>query len=247
MDVVWLSPIYRSPQADNGYDISDYQDIDPLFGSLEEFDPLLAEAHARGIKIVMDLVVNHTSDEHAWFAESRSSLASPKRDWYVWRDGVDGREPNLWRSMFGGPAWQLDAVTGQYYLHLFAVKQPDLNWENPEVRGAEYSMMNWWLDRGVDGFRMDVINFIAKVQSDLVGDSPGFVMGDQVHDYLQEMNREVFAGREADLITVGETPGATVDDAIRFTSSDRFELDTVLQFEHVGLDHGRAPSSTTCR
>ena len=238
VDVVWLSPIYRSPQADNGYDISDYRDIDPLFGSLREFDLLLAEAHARGIKIVMDLVVNHTSDEHAWFAKSRSSLTNPKRDWYVWRDGVDGREPNLWRSMFGGSAWQLDAVTGQHYLHLFAVKQPDLNWENPEVRGAVYSMMNWWLDRGVDGFRMDVINLIAKVQSDLVGDSPGFVMGDQVHDYLREMNREVFAGRESDLITVGETPGATVDDAIRFTSSDRLELDMVFQFEHVGLDHG---------
>ncbi len=240
VDVVWLSPIYRSPQADNGYDISDYQDIDPLFGSLEEFDLLLAEAHARGIKIVMDLVVNHTSDEHAWFEESRSSLASPKRDWYIWRDGdgVDGHEPNPWRSMFGGPAWQLDAVTGQYYLHLFAAKQPDLNWENPEVRVAVYTMMNWWLDRGVDGFRMDVINLIAKVQSDLVGDSPGYVMGDQVHDYLQEMNREVFAGRDADLITVGETPGATVDDAIQFTSSDRLELDMVFQFEHVGLDHG---------
>ena len=238
VDVVWLSPIYRSPQADNGYDISDYRDIDPLFGSLEEFDLLLAEAHARGIKIVMDLVVNHTSDEHAWFEESRSSLVNPKRDWYVWRDGVDGREPNLWRSMFGGPAWQLDEATGEYYLHLFAVKQPDLNWENPAVRAAVYSMMNWWLDRGVDGFRMDVINLIAKVQSDLVGDSPGFVMGDQVHDYLQEMNREVFAGREADLITVGETPGATVDDAILFTGSDRLELDMVFQFEHVGLDHG---------
>lgn len=238
VDVVWLSPIYRSPQADNGYDISDYRDIDPLFGSLEEFDLLLAEAHARGIKIVMDLVVNHTSDEHAWFEESRGSLVNPKRDWYVWRDGVDGREPNLWRSMFGGPAWQLDEATGEYYLHLFAAKQPDLNWENPAVRAAVYSMMNWWLDRGVDGFRMDVINLIAKVQSDLVGDSPGFVMGDQVHDYLQEMNREVFAGREADLITVGETPGATVDDAILFTGSDRLELDMVFQFEHVGLDHG---------
>ncbi len=238
VDVLWLSPIFRSPQADNGYDISDYRDIDPLFGSLTEFDLLLAEAHARGIKIVMDLVVNHTSDEHAWFEQSRGSLGNPKRDWYLWRDGVDGREPNLWRSMFGGPAWKLDATTGQYYLHLFAVKQPDLNWENPEVRSAVYSMMNWWLDRGVDGFRMDVINLIAKVQSDLAGDSESFVMGDQVHDYLQEMNREVFAGRDADLITVGETPGATVDDAISFTSSQRLELDMVFQFEHVGLDHG---------
>jgi oligo-1,6-glucosidase len=237
VDVVWLSPIYRSPQADNGYDISDYRDIDPLFGSLGEFDLLLAEMHARGIKLVMDLVVNHTSDEHPWFVESRSSLDNPKRDWYIWRDSHDGREPNLWRSAFSGPAWHLDESTGQYYLHLFAAKQPDLNWENPEVRAAVYEMMNWWLDRGVDGFRMDVINFIAKIQSDLVGDSTQSGMGPQIHDYLQEMNREVFAGREAELITVGEMPNVTVDDAVLFTGADRLELDMVFQFEHVGLDH----------
>jgi oligo-1,6-glucosidase len=238
VDVLWLSPIYRSPQADNGYDISDYRDIDPLFGTLAEFDALLAEVHGRGMKLVMDLVVNHTSDEHAWFDESRGSLDNPKRHWYVWRDGHDGREPNLWRSAFGGPAWDRDESTGQYYLHLFAAKQPDLNWENPEVRSAVYEMMNWWLDRGVDGFRMDVINYIAKVQSELVGDSTHASMGGQIHDFLQEMNRAVFAGRDTDLITVGEMPGVTVGDAVLFTGVDRLELDMVFQFEHVGLDHG---------
>jgi oligo-1,6-glucosidase len=237
VDVVWLSPVYRSPQADNGYDISDYRDIDPLFGTLEEFDALLADLHARGIKLVMDLVVNHTSDEHPWFMESRSSLDNPKRDWYLWRDGVEGREPNLWRSAFSGPAWTLDASTRQYYLHLFAAKQPDLNWANPEVRAAVFEMMNWWLDRGVDGFRMDVINYIAKVEADLTGDSTDAVMGPQIHDYLQEMHREVFAGRDAELITVGEMPGVTVDEAALFTGADRLELDMVFQFEHVGLDH----------
>jgi oligo-1,6-glucosidase len=243
VDVVWLSPIYSSPQADNGYDISDYQNIDPLFGTLEEFDELLAEMHSRGIKLVMDLVVNHTSDEHAWFVESASSITSPKRDWYIWRDGYEGREPNLWRSAFSGPAWSkvqtaTPPANEQYYLHLFAAKQPDLNWENPEVRSAVYEMMNWWLDRGVDGFRMDVINFIAKVQDDLVGDSEQAAMGPQIHDYLQEMNARVFAGRSADLITVGEMPGVTVEDAQLFTGADRLELDMVFQFEHVGLDHG---------
>jgi oligo-1,6-glucosidase len=238
VDVVWLSPIYRSPQADNGYDISDYQSIDPLFGTLEEFDALLAEMHDRGIKLVMDLVVNHTSDEHAWFVESASSINNPKRDWYIWRDGYQGREPNLWRSAFSGPAWSKVPGSDQYYLHLFAAKQPDLNWENPEVRSGVYEMMNWWLDRGVDGFRMDVINFIAKVQEDLVGDSTHAAMGSQIHDYLQEMNARVFAGRDADLITVGEMPGVTVEDAQLFTGADRLELDMVFQFEHVGLDHG---------
>ena len=238
VDVVWLSPIYRSPQADNGYDISDYRDIDPLFGTLDEFDLLLSEMHDRGIKLVMDLVVNHTSDEHAWFIESRSSLDNPKRDWYVWRDATDGREPNLWRSHFSGPAWHLDESTEQYYLHLFAQKQPDLNWENPEVRAAVYEMMNWWLDRGVDGFRMDVINFIAKVQSDLVGDSTVPAMGPRVHEYIAEMNAAVFAGRDSDLITVGEMPGVTVEEAVLFTAQDRLELDMVFQFEHVGLDQG---------
>jgi oligo-1,6-glucosidase len=238
VDVIWLSPIYRSPQADNGYDISDYEDIDPLFGTLAEFDLLLAEVHDRGMKLVMDLVVNHTSDEHPWFVESRSSRDSAKRDWYIWRDGRDGREPNDWTSAFSGPVWDLDSETGQYYLHLFAAKQPDLNWQNPEVRRAVFAMMNRWLDRGVDGFRMDVINFIAKVDAELVGSSLRPTMGPQIHDYLQEMHREVFAGRDAQLITVGEMPGVTVEDAALFTGADRGELDMVFQFEHVGLDHG---------
>ena len=170
VDVVWLSPVYRSPMDDNGYDISDYQDVDPLFGTLEQLDELIARAHAAGIKIVMDLVVNHTSDEHPWFVESRSSTDNPKRDWYWWRpprDGVEpgtaGAEPTNWGSAFSGPAWTYDEATGEYYLHLFSPKQPDLNWENPEVRAEVYRMMNWWLDRGVDGFRMDVINLISKV------------------------------------------------------------------------------------
>ena len=169
VDVIWLSPIYRSPQADNGYDISDYQDIDPLFGTMDEFRELLADVHARGMKLVMDLVVNHTSDEHPWFVESRSSTDSPRRDWYWWRPARDGfaagekgAEPTNWESFFSGSTWQLDERTGEYYLHLFDRKQPDLNWENPEVRQAVYAMMRWWLELGVDGFRMDVINLISK-------------------------------------------------------------------------------------
>ena len=170
VDVIWLSPVYRSPQADNGYDISDYRDIDPLFGTLADFDALLARVHELGMKLVMDLVVNHTSDEHAWFVESRSSRDNPKRDWYFWRDARDGAEPNDWAAFFGGSAWQWDEATGQYYLHLFDRKQPDLNWDNPQVRAAVHDMMRWWLDRGVDGFRMDVVNFISK--TDGLPDAP---------------------------------------------------------------------------
>jgi oligo-1,6-glucosidase len=243
VDAIWLSPVYPSPQHDNGYDIRDYQDIDPVFGSLAEFDALLADAHERGIKIVMDLVVNHTSDEHPWFVESRSSLDNPKRDWYWWRQpGAAGAEPNGWGSAFSGPAWTLDDTTGEYYLHLFATQQPDLNWQNPEVRQAVYSMMNWWLDRGVDGFRMDVINFIAK-QVELVsgpdaatgGGSP---MGEQIHEYLHEMHEAVFAGRTGDHLTVGEMPGVSIDDAVLFTDAARAEVDMIFQFEHVSLDQG---------
>ena len=253
VDVVWLSPIYASPQDDNGYDISDYYAIDPTFGTLADFDALLAGAHERGIKIVMDLVVNHTSDEHPWFVESRSSTDNPKRDWYWWRDGretPDGvTEPNNWGSYFSGPAWDLDPVTGQYYLHLFSKKQPDLNWENPEVRQAVYTMMNWWLDRGVDGFRMDVINFISKVLSlpdgivregRLYGDnSPYIFNGPRIHEFLHEMHESVFAGREGQFLTVGETPGVSVTDAQLYTDPARGELDMVFQFEHMGIDQGR--------
>ncbi|MDF9277343.1 alpha-glucosidase [Arthrobacter sp. EH-1B-1] len=255
VDVVWLSPIYSSPQHDNGYDISDYRRIDPTFGTLEQFDELLEGVHRRGMKLVMDLVVNHTSNEHPWFVESASSTDNPKRDWYWWRDaregfdtGEKGAEPSNWGSAFSGPAWTLDPATNQYYLHLFAPEQPDLNWENPEVRQAVYEMMNWWVDRGVDGFRMDVINFISKdpalpdgpVQpGKLWGDgSQYFVSGPRIHDYLQEMHREVFEGRKAELITVGEMPGVTIDEAKLFTDPARREVDMVFQFEHVGLDHG---------
>jgi oligo-1,6-glucosidase len=229
VDVIWLSPIYRSPQADNGYDISDYRDIDPLFGTLAEFDVLLAKVHERGIKLMMDLVVNHTSDEHPWFIEARSSRDSPKRDWYVWRDARDGAEPNDWGSFFGGSAWEWEQATDQYYLHLFDRKQPDLNWENPEVRRAVHDIMDWWLDRGVDGFRMDVINFISKAED-------GFVDGPRVHEYLAEMTRAVFAGRVGAFITVGEMPGVTPEQARLYTDPARGELNMVFQFEHVGLD-----------
>ncbi|WP_020075924.1 alpha-glucosidase [Cryocola sp. 340MFSha3.1] len=255
VDVVWLSPIYASPHDDNGYDISDYRAIDPLFGTFDDFDELLEGMHSRGMKLVMDLVVNHTSDEHPWFIESASSTDNPKRDWYWWRParegkqpGEQGAEPNNWGSFFSGPAWQLDPQTGEYYLHLFSRKQPDLNWENPEVRDAVYEMMNWWLDRGVDGFRMDVINFISKVTSlpdgvvpegALYGDAyPYFAQGPRIHEFLHEMHERVFAGREDRYLTVGEMPGVDIEQARRFTDPRNGELDMVFQFEHVDLDHG---------
>jgi oligo-1,6-glucosidase len=259
VDVVWLSPVYPSPQADNGYDISDYQDIDPLFGSLEQLDELIDALHARGMKLLMDLVVNHTSDQHPWFLESRSSTDSPKRDWYWWRPpragmaaGAPGAEPTNWQSFFSGPTWELDEASGEYYLHLFDRRQPDLNWENPQVRQAVYEMMRWWLDRGVDGFRMDVINMLSKDVADdgslhdgppipgaALGDgSASYLGGPRIHEFLQEMHREVFAGREGALLTVGEMPGVTVEQARLFTDPARGEVDMVFQFEHVGLDQG---------
>jgi oligo-1,6-glucosidase len=255
VDVVWLSPVYRSPMADNGYDISDYTDVDPLFGTLADLDELIAALHSRGMRLVMDLVVNHTSDEHPWFVESRSSRDNPKRDWYWWRDarpgttpGAPGAEPTNWESHFSGPTWTFDEPTGQYYLHIFSPKQPDLNWENPVVRRAVYGMMRWWLDRGVDGFRMDVINMISKHTSlpdaeprsgSLYG--PGdryFVCGPRNHEFLQEMYREVFAGRDTHVLTVGEMPDVTLHEAQLFTDPRRHELDMVFQFEHVRLDIG---------
>ncbi|SHM92892.1 glycoside hydrolase family 13 protein [Actinacidiphila paucisporea] len=247
-DVLWLSPVYPSPQADNGYDISDYQDVDPVFGDLAAFDRLLAAVHERGMKLVMDLVVNHTSDEHPWFQESRDP-GSPKRGWYWWRPPRDGREPNNWGSFFSGSAWTRDEASNAYYLHLFSPKQPDLNWENPEMRQAVHAMMRWWLDRGVDGFRMDVVNLISKdpalpdgvLRGDgLFGDgSPHYVCGPRVHEYLHEMYREVIARYPGRLLTVGEMPGVTVEQARLFTDPRRGEVDMVFQFEHVGLDHGR--------
>jgi oligo-1,6-glucosidase len=258
VDVLWLSPVYPSPQDDNGYDISDYQDIDPVFGDLAGFDQLLAGVHARGMKLIMDLVVNHSSDEHPWFVESRSSKDNPKRDWYWWRParpgmapGAPGAEPTNWGAAFGGPAWEYDATTGEYYLHLFSRKQPDLNWENPEVREAVYTMMNWWLDRGVDGFRMDVINYISKdtalpdgrVRAGIAyGDgSASFMNGPRIHEFLHEMHERVFAGRTEDLLTVGEMPGVTIDEAKLFTDPARGEVDMVFQFDHVWVDRGEDP------
>src|SRR3954452_8582963 len=233
VDVIWLSPVYRSPQDDNGYDISDYEDIEPVFGTLAGFDALLELVHAHGMKLVMDLVVNHTSDEHPWFAASRSSADDPKRDWYWGRPPrAGGGEPTNWVSFFSGPAWELDPATGEYYLHIFSRKQPDLNWENPEVREAVYAMMRWWLERGVDGFRMDVINLISK---DL--ETGVYFNGPRIHEFLQQMHREVFAGRE-DLLLVGEMPTVTVEQAVLFTDPARAEVDMVFQFEHVQLDQG---------
>ena len=255
VDVLWLSPIYPSPQDDAGYDISDYQAIDPVFGALADFDALLADIHDRGMKLVMDLVVNHTSDEHPWFVESRSARDHPKRDWYWWRPvrrgmrpGEPGAEPNNWQSFFSGPAWALDEETGEYYLHLFSRKQPDLNWENPDVREAIYSMMRWWLARGVDGFRMDVINMISKdralpdgrsIADAPYGDgAPYYICGPRIHEFLQEMHRSVFADRRGKLLVVGEMPDVTVEEAKLFTDPAREELDMIFQFEHVQLDHG---------
>jgi oligo-1,6-glucosidase len=255
VDAVWLCPVYRSPMDDNGYDISDYQDVDPLFGSLADLDELIAALHLRNMKLVMDLVVNHTSDEHPWFVESRSGRDSARRDWYWWRDprpgavpGAPGAEPTNWESHFWGPTWEWDEATGQYYMHIFSPKQPDLNWENAEVRQAVYAMMRWWLDRGVDGFRMDVINMISKDTSlpdttprpgSLYG--PGdqyFTCGPRNHEFLQEMYEEVFAHRDAHILTVGEMPRVTIAEAVRFTDPARRELDMVFQFEHVSLDVG---------
>ena len=254
VDVLWLSPVYRSPQDDNGYDISDYEDVDPMFGTLADLDELIARAHERGIRLVMDLVVNHTSDEHPWFLESRSSTDNPKRDWYWWRParpghepGAPGAEPTNWGSFFGGPTWEYDEATGEYYLHLFSRKQPDLNWENPEVRQAVYAMMRRWVDRGVDGFRMDVINLVSKrvgpdgalpdgeTRGGALGDgSPAYMNGPRIHEFLAEMHHEVLAGR--DLITVGETPGASLADAVLYTDPDRGEVNMVFTFEHMNLD-----------
>jgi len=254
VDVLWLSPTFPSPQDDAGYDISDYTDIDPVFGTLADFDRLLAEAHRRGMKLVLDLVVNHTSDEHPWFQQSRRGKDDPKREWYWWRGpragmaaGAPGAEPTNWGSAFSGSAWELDEASGEYYLHLFSRKQPDLNWENPQVREAVYAMMRWWLDRGVDGFRMDVINMISKdprlpdgpVHGGGYGDgSAHYICGPRIHEFLQEMHQRVFAGRDAQLLTVGEMPGVTVEQARLFTDPDRHEVDMVFQFEHVQLDQG---------
>ena len=227
---IWLSPVYQSPNDDNGYDISDYEAIMTGFGTMEDMDRLIAEAKKRNIRIIMDLVVNHTSDEHAWFVEARKSKDNPYRDYYVWADpSEDGGVPNGLRSAFSGSAWQLDEATGQYYLHLFSKKQPDLNWQNEKVRQAVYQMMNFWIDKGIGGFRMDVIDLIGKVpEKEITGNGP------RLHEFLQEMNQATFG--KHDLLTVGETWGATPEIAKLYSNPDRHELSMVFQFEHIGLD-----------
>ncbi len=243
IDVIWLSPIYKSPNDDNGYDISDYRDIMTEFGTLADFDEMLAEAHKRGIRIMMDLVVNHTSDEHPWFVESRKSVDNPYRDYYIWRAPRDGKEPNNWGACFGGPAWEYDAQTQMYYLHLFSKKQPDLNWKNETVRNEVYDLMTWWCEKGVDGFRMDVINAIFKEDEMPDGETNGGKYGDfgpycmnrpHVHEYLQEMNVRVLS--HYDLITVGETAGVTPEQAKHYAGEDTHELNMVFQFDHVDGD-----------
>ncbi|MFT4413862.1 alpha,alpha-phosphotrehalase [Fredinandcohnia humi] len=243
VDVIWLTPIYKSPQKDNGYDISDYFAIHEEYGTMEDFDRLLEEAHTRGIKIIMDIVVNHTSTENEWFVQSRQSKDNPYRDFYIWKDGKDGREPTNWESKFGGPAWKFDEKTGQYYLHLFDVTQADLNWENEEVRKKVYDMMTFWFEKGVDGFRLDVINLISKDQrfpdddgSVPPGDGRKFYTdGPRVHEFMQEMNREVFS--KYDSMTVGEMSSTTIDHCIKYTNPERHELSMTFNFHHLKVDY----------
>ena len=254
IDVIWLSPVYKSPNDDNGYDISDYQAIMDEFGTMEDFDRMLATAHEKGIKIMMDLVVNHTSDEHKWFIESRKSTDNPYRDYYIWRPAKeDGSLPNNWGSCFSGPAWEYDKTTDMYFLHLFSKKQPDLNWDNPAVRQDVFDMMNWWLEKGVDGFRMDVISLISK-EPGLPDKEPGIngyatfnvsANGPHVHEYLQEMRQKAL--NNADTITVGECSGVTLEEAKKYARSDEKELNMVFQFEHMDVDSDEKAGKWTTR
>lgn len=233
--IIWLSPVYESPMDDNGYDISNYEDIAPEFGTMKDMEELIAEANKREIKIIMDLVVNHTSDEHSWFVEARKSKDNKYRDYYVWRDGKDGREPSDVHSWFSGSAWQYDEQTGQYYLHLFSKKQPDLNWDNEGLRKDIYDMMNFWLNKGVSGFRMDVIELIGKdIDKGILGNT------EKTHEYIQEMHEETF-GR-FDSFTVGETGGATIERAKLYSNPERKELNMVFQFQHIALDEQQGKS-----
>ena len=254
IDVIWLSPVYKSPNDDNGYDISDYQAIMDEFGTMEDFDRMLATAHEKGIKIMMDLVVNHTSDEHKWFIESRKSTDNPYRDYYIWRPAKeDGSLPNNWGSCFSGPAWEYDKTTDMYFLHLFSKKQPDLNWDNLAVRQDVFDMMNWWLKKGVDGFRMDVISLISK-EPGLPDKEPGIngyatfnvsANGPHVHEYLQEMRQKAL--NNADTITVGECSGVTLEEAKKYARSDEKELNMVFQFEHMDVDSDEKAGKWTTR
>lgn len=246
VDVIWLSPVYESPNDDNGYDISNYCEIMDEFGTMADWEELLSQMHKRGMKLMMDLVVNHSSDEHKWFQESRKSKDNPYRDYYIWRPTKDGKEPNNWESFFSGSAWQYDEQTGEYYLHLFSKKQPDLNWENPKVREEVYDLMTFWLKKGIDGFRMDVINLISKVPGLPDGEpqegktyasgAPYYMNGPRIHEFLQEMNQQVLS--KYDIMTVGEMPGVDTEEAQKYTGADRNELNMVFQFEHMDLDSG---------
>lgn len=243
IDVIWICPMYRSPNDDNGYDISDYQEIMEDFGTMEDFDQLLEQVHRRGMKLIIDLVINHTSDEHQWFIESRSSTENEKRDWYIWRDGVDGKEPNNWGSIFGGSAWELDGKTNQYYLHLFSKKQPDLNWENKNVRLALYDMVNWWLDKGVDGFRVDAISHIKKDLTFSDEENPEklsyvpawskYMNVDGILPFLTELKEETFA--KYDSMTVAEANGVGIDDIHEWVDEQDGKFNMIFQFEHLGL------------
>ena len=252
VNVLWISPMLESPQDDNGYDISDYRRIYKEYGTMEDYEELLSEAHKRDIRILMDLVVNHTSDEHNWFVESRKSKDNPYRDYYIWKDPVNGKEPNNWGGAFGGSAWEYDPQTQMYYLHLFSKKQPDLNWENEKVRQEVYDMMTFWCEKGIDGFRMDVISMISKDQTfpdgemnnSLYGDfGPYCVHGPRIHEFLQEMNREVLS--KYDIMTVGETSGVTIEEAQNYAGEARNELNMVFQFEHVDNGSGDYGKWTT--
>ena len=254
VNVLWISPMLESPQDDNGYDISDYRRIYEEYGTMEDYEELLCEAHKRSIRILMDLVVNHTSDEHNWFIESRKSKDNPYRDYYIWKDPVNGKEPNNWGGAFGGSAWEYDPQTQMYYLHLFSKKQPDLNWENEKVRQEVYDMMKFWCEKGIDGFRMDVISMISKDQrfpdgemnNGLYGDfGPYCVHGPRIHEFLQEMNREVLS--KYDIMTVGETAGVTIEEAQKYAGDDRNELNMVFQFEHVESGCGDYGKWTTAK
>ena len=243
VDIIWLTPIYTSPQNDNGYDIADYFSIDDRFGTMEHFEELLQEVHKRDMKLIMDIVVNHTSTEHEWFQQSKSSKDDPYRDFYIWKKGKNDGPPTNWESKFGGSAWKYDEKTDEYYLHLFDVTQADLNWENEEVRERVYEMMNFWLDKGVDGFRLDVINLISKDQrfpdddgSVPPGDGRKFYTdGPRVHEYLHEMNQKVFKGKQT--VTVGEMSSTTIDNCVRYTNPTHEELDMVFSFHHLKVDY----------
>ena len=254
VDVIWLSPFYASPNADNGYDISDYQKIMEEFGTMDDFDELLKEAHQRNLKIIIDMVVNHSSDEHEWFKKSKAGI-EPYRNYYIWRKGVDEKDPNNWRSNFSGSAWTYSEERQEYYLHLFHKKQPELNWQCAELRNEIYRMMNWWLDKGVDGFRLDVINYIGKnpefpdgvIGKDGLGDFVPYAVNLPIsHDYIKEMNSQVWHNREG-ILTVGETPFASTDDAVQYSCLDNTELNMVFQFEHMDLDNAEDGSKWSDR